>query len=147
MLEKYLPVVFYTLNTLFLKHIRSKKPFRRSLESVDNKGIKGALREKRANQKTKLIFCLFIHCGRAWGGSHSGTLHYWVFTEDLNQIEVSINVTEQTTKLKRNKLHQSALTEEFKRSSRARKVNNGQWYKKYHLKPLLYLRTRKQQIQ
>lgn len=57
--------VFHTLNTLFLKHIRSKKPSRRSLESVGNKGIKGTLRKKKATQKTKFIFCPCIHCGRA----------------------------------------------------------------------------------
>lgn len=45
-------------------------------------------KKKKAKQKTKLIFCLCIHCGRVWGGSHTGTLHYKVFTEDLNQIEV-----------------------------------------------------------
>jgi len=98
---------------LFLKHIRSKKPSRRSLESIDNKGIKGTLREKRANQKTKLIFCLCVHwnpfSGRAWGGSCTGTLHYWVLTEDLNKTEVSTNATEHTTELNRNKLHQSAF--------------------------------------
>lgn len=38
------------------KHISSKKPSRRSLESIDNKGTKRALREKRGKPENKINF-------------------------------------------------------------------------------------------
>lgn len=79
-----------TNNTHSFKYIRRRKLVREAAESLDDKGIKGLLKENRemAKKLNDFFFCICFHCGTCGAHIHTRPTVLGRVPEELGQMEV-----------------------------------------------------------